>query len=302
MSNDPGQKYSNTSRNFVPTMHHDTYAAIDPTKADLKGKYVFITGASKGIGKAAALSFAKAGASGIALGGRSPLTSIVEETKIAAIFAGHPAPKILALSLDVMDSSSVDDAARRISTEFGGRFDVFVNNAGYMSRHVPLAETDPEDWWRGHEVNLKGPYLVTQPFFPLLMTSTHKVLLNISSIGALMGGGYSSAYRTSKLALVRFTEVLDIENGPQTKNGVVAIAAHPGGMKTELALHLPEKWHAELVDTVEERREWLGGRYVSVNWDVGELEARKENVLRGDLLKVRLAVNLAVNLFLMLEI
>jgi NAD(P)-dependent dehydrogenase (short-subunit alcohol dehydrogenase family) len=284
-------------------LRHDTYPAIDPTKADLSGKYIFITGASKGVGKAAAMSFARAGAAGLALGARSSLISVVEAVKLAAKEAGHPEPKILPLYLDVTDRASVEAAASQTLAAFRGRVDVLINNAGYLSNHMPLVDTDPEEWWYEYAVNMKGPYLVTRAFLPLLLASPHKVLLNISSIAAHMPGVCSSSYATSKLALLRFTEIVDIEHGVATEDGIVAVSVHPASVKTELALHLPRVYHELLVDTPElagdslvwlarERREWLAGRYVSSNWDMGELEERREEILRGDLLKVRMAVNL----------
>lgn len=285
------------------TIHHDTYPDIDPTRVDLKGKYVFITGASKGVGKAAAISFARAGVAGIALGARSSLSNVIEEIKLAAEHVGQPGPRIIALKLDVTSRESVELAAKRISDDFEGRLDVLINNAGYLSNEIPLVDTDPDEWWYEYAVNVKGPYLVTRACLPLLVKSSHKIVLNISSVGAHMVGSCSSSYATGKLALLRFTEVIDAESGPGTKDGVIAIAMHPGGVMTELASHLHERFHERLIDTAalsgdslvwlaKERREWLAGRYISANWDVKELEDKKDDILRGDLLKVRMAVNM----------
>ena len=238
---------------------------------------------------------------GIALGARSPLSGVVEEIKLAV--TGRPEPKVMALELDVTSRESVEAAAKRISDDFQGRLDILINNAGYLSNEIPLVDTDPEEWWYEYAVNVKGPYLVTRSCLPLLVKSSHKVLVNLSSIGALMVGSCSSSYATGKLALLRLTEVIDCESGPGTKDGVIAIAMHPGGVMTELASHLHERFHGRLIDTVglagdsllwlaKERREWLAGRYVSANWDVKELEDKKDDIVRGDLLKVRMAVNL----------
>jgi len=72
-----------TGADFVPTIHHDTYPAIDPaTKSDLTGKHVFITGASKGIGRATACAYAKAGAAAIGLGARSDLSSLKGKSRM----------------------------------------------------------------------------------------------------------------------------------------------------------------------------------------------------------------------------
>ena len=112
----------------------------------------------------------------------------------------------------------------------------------------------------------------------------------------------SSAYGSTKLAILRFTEYINQDHG-EGKDGMLAIAAHPGGVKTELATNMPEVYHHYLVDTPElagdtfvwlgsERRDWLSGRYVSACWDMEELSERREEILKSDLLKVRLAVNI----------
>lgn len=212
---------------------------------------------------------------------------------------------VMSFYLDVTDKFSVDDAVRQIELAFLGRLDILINNAGYLADPVPITETDPDEWWRDWEVNIRGTYLVTRGFWPLLMASPHKVLVNMASIGAHILVPHSTAYGSSKLALLRLTESLDHDYGPQSgaaDGGVVVHAIHPGAVKTELAHKLPKGMHELLVDEValsadalvwlcKERRTWLAGRYFSVDWDVEELEGRREEVVRGDLLKVRMAVN-----------
>ncbi|KAF2714940.1 oxidoreductase-like protein [Pleomassaria siparia CBS 279.74] len=299
MSQDPGQKYANDGANFVK-FRHDTYPAIDPTKADLSGKYVFITGASKGVGKAAAISYAQAGASGIALGARSPLEEVAKEVVAAARKANRKEPQVLTLQLDVTSVKSVADAAAEVSKAFDDRLDILVNNAGYLSSFVPIVESDPDEWWRDWEVNVKGVYLMTRAFIPLLLRNASKIIINMTSLGAHMFPPGGSSYCSGKLAVLRFSEFV---NDDYAKEDILAISVHPGGVKTELALNMPDFMHSYLVDEPElaadalvwltsERREWLKGRYVTVNWDVEELEGRKEDILKGDLLKVRMAVNL----------
>lgn len=118
----------------------------------------------------------------------------------------------------------------------------------------------------------------------------------MTSIGALRIDVGASAYSISKLALVRFGEHVSAEYGDR---GLVAYAVHPGGVGTELALRLPEDLHHLLTDTPElsadtlvfltrERREWLAGRYISVNWDMDEFLAMKDAIVDGGKLKVRL--------------
>jgi NAD(P)-dependent dehydrogenase (short-subunit alcohol dehydrogenase family) len=283
------------------TARHDTYPYIDPTKYDLTGKSVLITGASKGVGKATALSYAKAGASHIALAARSSLTAIIDEVKQAALAANRPAPTVLAVQIDVTDQSSVSAAVETISSAFSNRLDILVNNAGYLSEFSGIPDSNPDEWWKDWEVNVKGVYLVTRAFWPLLVASSLKIIINVASIGAMMISPGSSAYGSTKLAVLRFTEYINQDHG-EGKDGLCAIAMHPGGVMTELAKGMPEHLHGYLMDTPElagdtiawlgaERREWLGGRYVSAAWDMEELVGRREEVVKGDLLKVRLAVN-----------
>ena len=128
-------------------VHSDTYSDIDPSKADLSGKAVFVSGASRGLGKAIALSFAKAGASYIAIGARSGLAEVEKQVKIVASKAGRKEPQVLRLQLDVADSSSVEDSVKQIENTFS-RLDVVINNAGIMGGRKAIRDSDPDRWWQ----------------------------------------------------------------------------------------------------------------------------------------------------------
>lgn len=208
----------------------------------------------------------------------------------------------MTIKLDVTKRASVESAAEKVSAAFDGKLDILINNAGYLSKFAGIAQTDPDEWWTDFEVNVKGVYLVTRSFWSMLLASPSKIIINVTSIASTMLTPESSAYSCTKLAVNRFTEFLNQDHGPG-KDGVVAIAMHPGGVATELAHGMPDHIHEYLVDTAElagdtfmwlgaERREWLGGRYVSAAWDLEELESKKEDILKGDLLKVRMAVNM----------
>lgn len=284
---------------YTEKRHNDTYEYVSSAKANLNGKSVFVSGASRGIGKQTALSYAAAGASKIALAARTSLASLEPELASAAKAAGHPAPIVLAITLDVTDQKSVEAAADQIKKEFGG-LDILINNAGYLEAWTPLAESDPSEWWKTFEVNVKGPYLLTRAFVPVLLGTEGglKTILNVSSIGAhvVMPGG--SSYQTTKLALLRLTEFTQVEYADK---GLLALAVHPGGVATELANNMPEYMHGALTETpalaadtfvwlTKERRDWLAARYVSVTWDMEELESKREEIEKKDLLKVRMAI------------
>lgn len=249
--------------NFVPTLHHNSYALIDPLKADLSGKHVLITGASKGIGRYIALSYARAGASGIAILARSDLSTLEHELLEAAKGAGRPAPNVLQITADTSNRIAMEQAARRFASTFDS-LDILVNNAGYLEDFTPIADSNPDEWWRTWEVNIKGVYLTARSFLPLLMKSQEKTIIGISSISAHMTSPGGSAYQTSKSAVLRLNDFLMQENGHQ---GLIAYGVHPGSVMTELSSQLPEYMHKVFIDTpdlagdalvflTKERREW----------------------------------------------
>ncbi|KAI9660433.1 MAG: hypothetical protein M1821_009783 [Bathelium mastoideum] len=287
--------------NFVPTIHHESYSFIDPSRYSLAGKSVLITGANKGVGRAISLGYARAGASQIAVAARSSVST--EEIFEAAKQAGRPKPHVLTVQLDVTDRKSTELAANVVEREFG-KLDILVNNAGYLGKWVPLVQSDPDDWWTNYEVNVKGVYLVSRGFIPLLLKSEFKTVVNITSAGALHSFKGASGYQSSKLAMLRFSEFLNVDYGEE---GLLAYSVHPGGVVTDLAKNMPAEMGPRLLtdqaelpgETVpwltHEKRDWLAGRYISATWDMSDLERRKDEIIKGDLLKVRMAVDPSFN-------
>ncbi|KAL1610828.1 hypothetical protein SLS60_002499 [Paraconiothyrium brasiliense] len=274
----------------------DTYPFISTyNQASLSGKSVLITGASRGIGLQTAIHFAKAGCSKIALAARSPLSSAKLAVEHASASSQTP-PTIITLALDVSSPDQVQAAAAAVKNAFG-HLDVLINNAGHLTAFQNIGESDPLAYWQTWETNIHGTYLCTRAFLPLLLDSTLKTVINITSSGAHVVMPGASAYQASKFALCRLTEFLDAEYGGK---GLVAIALNPGGVKTELARAMPGYMMGYLTETVElpadtmvwlcrERRSWLGGRFVTATWDMEELEGRKEEIVEKDLLRFRMA-------------
>lgn len=278
--------------------HKDTYPFINPVKADLTGKSVLITGASKGIGKATAISFATAGCSKLLLAARSDLADVESAVKNAAKIANRPQPLVHTLKVDVTSEDSVRLAAETATDLLGGSLDVLINNAGYLEEWKPIADSKPSEWWRTWEVNIKGTYLAAHYFLPMLLNSQTKTIINISSGGAHAIFPGASGYQTTKFALCRLTEFMDKEYHQQ---GLIAISLHPGAVKTELALNMPPDRLDVLTDTAElaadtlvwlsrERRDWLSGRFATVNWDMEEVEQKKQDILQRNLLKFRVMI------------
>ena len=118
----------------------------------------------------------------------------------------------------------------------------------------------------------------------------------MSSIGAQLLMPGASDYQTSKHAINRLCEFINVDHGA---DGIKCFAIHPGGVATELGLHMPEALHAYLTDAPDlaasfivwlssGRADWAAGRYLSATWDVTELDAMKEQILKDDLLVNRL--------------
>ncbi|KAI4182351.1 MAG: hypothetical protein L6R41_006037 [Letrouitia leprolyta] len=287
-----------TGHHYTPTIHNDAYPTIDPSKCSLEGQHVVITGASKGIGRVTAAAYAKAGVSTISLGARSDLSEAAKEVQKAAADAGKKAPRVHTFNLDITSRQSVEKAAEEIGKTLGA-VDILVNNAGYLSKFTPIIESDPDEWWKTWDANIRGVYLMTRSFLPLLLKGSGKTILNLTSGGAhvLTRGG--SAYQTTKLAILRFSEFTNAEYGDQ---GILAYSLHPGGVATEMAKGLPQAMQdAVISDTPElpaytivyltqKRQEWLAGRYVNAKWDMDELFAKKDEIVEKDLLRVRMAV------------
>ncbi|KAL6720592.1 hypothetical protein ACLMJK_002516 [Lecanora helva] len=279
------------------TVHNDTYPAISPQNFNLSGRSIFITGGSKGLGLSMALSFAKAGASSIAVGARSDMSHLPSIIESAATSANRKIPNFLALQLDVTDEESVSRAAAEVAQEFG-KLDILINNAGVLGEFGLIADSKPEEWWRVMEVNVRGPYLVARAFMPLLLKGEEKYIISLTSVGAHLTNPNLSAYQLSKNALLRLAQLL---NSEYSKQGVVSFAIHPGNCPTDImgsperlehVKHIftesPELSGDSVVYLTSEKRPWLGGRYVNCMWDLPELMSRKDEIVRDDKLKVRL--------------
>ncbi|KAI1815282.1 NAD(P)-binding protein [Poronia punctata] len=283
---------------FTSITHKDTYPFISPEKTNLSGKSVFIAGASKGIGRETALAFAQAGCSRIAIGARSDLSPLVQELEKAAKDAGKAAPHVISLQLDVTSEDSVRASADKISQQFGGALDILICNAGYLENWVPLAESDPTEWWSTWNINIKGTYMLNRFFIPLLLKSETKTSIVVSSYGALNTVPSASSYQTTKFAVCRLTEFIATEYAAQ---GLICFATHPGGILTKLASNIPKQYWDFLSDELplpahtfvwlsRERRPWLNGRFMSVTWDMEELEKKKDQIVEKDLLKFRMTI------------
>ena len=181
----------------------------------LEGQVAVVTGASRGIGRAIAIDFARAGAD-VVVSARSSesapskLPGTIEQTAREVEATGRRA---LAVATDVTDEAQVGALAERTLAQFG-RIDILVNNAG-ISFPAPFAQTPLKRWDLVMNVNLRGPVMCTQAFLPRMLEQGSGRSINISSYLAevLMPGMMS--YSVSKIALEKLTQYLAEELQPK---------------------------------------------------------------------------------------
>jgi NAD(P)-dependent dehydrogenase (short-subunit alcohol dehydrogenase family) len=186
------------------------------------GKTVLVTGAAKGIGRAVARHVAREGAR-VALVDRD--CEALDLTTKEITQSGHEA---LALVADVSNSAQITDAVNRAAAHFGG-IDVVVNNAGIHFARSLDAYTD-EEWQRIFAVNVNGAFYTTRAALPALRRS-RGVIVNVSSMTALVGQDCGAAYVASKGALVSMTKALALELGA---DGIRVNCVCPAGVDTPL--------------------------------------------------------------------
>lgn len=157
------------------------------------GQVVWVTGSSTGIGRAAALGFAKHGADVIVHchSSEKEATEVVNEIE-------KMGRKALLVKGDVAVKADIERMVTEIKETFG-QIDVLMNNAGSMVKRARLIELDEELWDRIMEVNLKSVFLVTKAVFPLMKDQGKGKIINVTSVAARNGGGHGSiAYASSK--------------------------------------------------------------------------------------------------------
>lgn len=218
---------------------------------DLTGKTALITGASRGIGAAAARHLASLGAN-VALAARS------EDT--VRRLAMEIGPKAIGLPCDVADWAQVAATVTRAKDAFG-HIDILLNNAGLIDPIARITEADPLAWGKVVDVNVKGAFYMLRAVVPGMVAHGGGLVINISSGAATSALDGWSHYCATKAALLSLTRTAHKELNPK---GVNVIGLSPGTVATDMQrairssginpvsqldwdAHIPAEWVAQAV-------------------------------------------------------
>jgi 3-oxoacyl-[acyl-carrier protein] reductase len=213
---------------------------------DLAGRVALVTGGSRGLGRADALTLARAGADVVIADiqiesdesgdaeAYGPLAQVARAQGL--VYSERTAAEIeqlgrraLAVKCDVTDREQVDAAVARTVDELGS-VDILVNNAGTLDHVGQLSDQVPELWERDLRVNLTGAFNCARAVWPHMVESGWGRVVNMASVAGTLGGFGQASYATTKAGLLGLTRTLALEGA---RHGITANAIVPGIIGTE---------------------------------------------------------------------
>ena len=192
---------------------------------DLHGRRVLVTGASSGLGRAMALTFAGCGAQ-VALNYRSD----EDEANVLVQQIQADGGTAVALQADVSDPAAVAAMFEQADAVWGG-IDILVNNAGIDGARAAAWEGQVQDWNGVVDINLTGAYLCARQALQRMVRQRSGVVLNITSVHERIPWGGHSAYAASKAGLSMMARSMALEAAP---HGVRVLCLAPGAIQTPI--------------------------------------------------------------------
>lgn len=185
-------------------------------------RVAFVTGASRGIGKAIAEALLDANYK-VAVGYNS------RQDLAEFVVSGREAESAIAVHVDVSDEDSINEAILLTEKKLG-EVDILINNAG-MAQEKPFLELTDTDWEKMLSVNLLGAVRCTRRVLPAMVNNKYGRIINISSIGGQWGGLYQIHYAAAKAGLINFTKSLARQ---YSQEGITCNAVAPGLIETDM--------------------------------------------------------------------
>jgi 3-oxoacyl-[acyl-carrier protein] reductase len=207
---------------------------------EFKDKRVIVTGATKGIGKAIALSFAREGAWVAANYASDDQSAVDTESKLATT-----AKKFMLIKADVTVRFDVDGMIKQVIHQWG-HVDILVNNAGII-RDKLLMFLNEDDWDKVIDVNLKGTYLCSRAIIRTMISRKFGRIINMTSPSALLGRAGQTNYSASKGGIISFTKSLSKEIA---RLGITVNAVCPGFISTAMTKHIDQDIKCDLSNRI----------------------------------------------------
>ena len=270
---------------------------------DLTGQVALVTGGGRGLGRAFAKALSEAGAV-VAVTARSE-DQLAETVKLIEGAGG----RALAIVGDASDPQSVEQAVTAVEEQLGP-VDILVNNAGSTGEFKEEWLTDPDEWWRTIEINLRGPYMFTRRTLPGMIERGRGRIINISSNAAIGNLTFAGSYTASKAALSQYSKNLA---GQLDGTGVTVFAYVPGIVRTGMVEGIANSpdVHSSIRNRFNEileagadtplensvnmfmvlasgKADELSGRHISVYDEDSDLLGRVEEIKQNDLYTLRL--------------
>ncbi|MBN24427.1 MAG: YciK family oxidoreductase [Alteromonadaceae bacterium] len=218
---------------------------FQPTSGLLTSKTILVTGAGDGVGKEAALQFAKYGATVILLGRTvSKLEAVYDEI----VANGGPEPAIIPLDLQGATPQHYRDMANTIDNQFAS-LDGVLHNASLLGHLEPFQQINEDDWNNVMQVNVNSQFFMTQALIPVMKKSTNASLVFTTSSVGLKGRAYWGSYSISKFATQGMMEVIADEN---ENTSIRANCINPGGTRTNMRAQAYPAEDASKLKTPEE--------------------------------------------------
>lgn len=209
-------------------MNHDQIRNFQPTPDCLKGKNILVTGAGDGIGRVAALTYAKYGATVLLLG---KTTNKLEDVYDEIETMGGAEPAMLPMNLERASYPEMQELAILIEREVG-YLDGVLHNAGILGVLTPLEMYDPIIFEQVMKVNFNATFMLTQALFPLLKSAqSGSVIFTSSGVGS-QPRAFWGAYALSKLAVEGMSDIFTQETQKTTALRFNCI--NPGATRTQM--------------------------------------------------------------------
>ena len=211
----------------------------------LEGQVAIVTGASRGLGRAIAIQYAREGAKVAVTSRHSSPAGLPGTARQTAQDIEEAGGEALALPCDSTDDGQVQEMVRRVMERFG-QIDILVNNAGIMIPAEPLLDIEPERWNNLMATNINGLYLACRHVLPHMIERRQGHVMNIGSGAAANYRAGGTAYCSSKAALNLFSQCLAEE---MREHNVRVNVLDPGPLKSEGSSVIPwtkHDWHLRL--------------------------------------------------------